>query len=302
MASHVIPRRIQYIIQFIYDYNNPSKSEIIRFLEEKDFKVSSRTIERDIERIRSDYGLEIVYNKAYNGYFIDEEKSVKVESFFKFLEIVTIADIFSESLLNSNKILDFVSFDDSKNFKGIQNLKEILVAVSQNKKLHFVHENFSANTFKEYVITPFLLKEYENRWYVIGVPEEMNEIRTFGVDRLTKLCVGKTSKLNKKSYYRQIEKFDKIIGLDFNDKEPTNIRLQVNGLHIKYMKSLPLHHSQIIHSENENGQCFVDFLLAPNYEFMTQILKIGNEVEVIYPNELRTTIKNILSDSLKKYL
>jgi len=60
MASHVIPRRIQYIIQFIYDYNYPSKSEIIRFLEEKDFKVSVSTLERDIERIRSDYELKIV--------------------------------------------------------------------------------------------------------------------------------------------------------------------------------------------------------------------------------------------------
>lgn len=301
MASHVIPRRIQYIIQFIYDYKNPSKSEIIRFLEEKDFKVSARTLERDIERIRSDYGLEIVYNKAYNGYFIDEDKSIKVDSFFKFLEIVTIADIFSESLLNSNKILDYVSFDDSKNFKGIENLKEILVAISQNKKLHFIHENFSANTFKEYVITPFLLKEYENRWYVIGVPEEMNEIRTFGVDRLTKLSVGKTSKLKKKSYLKQIKKFDNIIGLDFNDKEPAKIRLLVDGLHIKYMKSLPLHHSQVIHSENEKGQYFVDFLLVFNYEFMTQILKMGDEVEVIYPEELKEEIKRILNRTLKRY-
>ncbi len=283
MASHIIPSRIQFIIQFINDHKLPSKPEMIEFLKNKDFNISTRTLERDIERIRSDYGLEIVYNKAENGYYIDNDKSVKVESFFKFLEIVSIADIFSESLLNSNKILEYVSFDDSKGFKGIQYLKEILLAISQHKKLYFTHENFTANTIKEYVITPFLLKEYENRWYVIGVPEGYNEIRTFGVDRLTKLCIGKTSKLNKKSYYRQIEKFDNIIGLDFNDKEPTYIRLQVNGLHIKYMKSLPLHHSQIIHSENENGQCFVDFLLAPNYE-------------------LRTTIKNILSDSLKKYL
>ena len=133
MASHVIPRRIQYIIQFIYDYNYPSKSEIIRFLEEKDFKVSARTLERDIERIRSDYGLEIVYSKANSGYFIDKSKSVKVESFFKFLEIVTVADILSESLKDSNKILDYVSFDDSKNFKGIANLKEILIAIRQKE-------------------------------------------------------------------------------------------------------------------------------------------------------------------------
>jgi len=301
MASHVIPRRIQYIIQFIYDYNYPSKSEIIRFLEEKDFKVSARTLERDIERIRSDYGLEIVYSKANSGYFIDKSKSVKVESFFKFLEIVTVADILSESLKDSNKILDYVSFDDSKNFKGIANLKEILIAIRQKRKLHFAHENFWRDTLKKYEITPLLLKEYENRWYVIGVPEEMDEIRTFGIDRITELSLGTLSNLKRSQFKSQLKNFDNIIGLDFNQGEPTNIRLLVDGIHIKYMRSLPLHHSQNIHTENDKGEFFVDFFLIPNYEFTTQILKIGNEVEVIYPPELRDEIKNILTDSLKKY-
>ena len=302
MASHVIPRRIQYIIQFIYDYNYPSKSEIIRFLEEKDFKVSARTLERDIERIRSDYGLEIVYSKANSGYFIDKSKSVKVESFFKFLEIVTVADILSESLKDSNKILDYVSFDDSKNFKGIANLKEILIAIRQKRKLHFAHENFWRDTLKKYEITPLLLKEYENRWYVIGVPEDMNEIRTFGIDRITELTLGTLSKLKRSEFKVQLKSFDDIIGLDFNQGKPISIRLLVDGIHIKYMRSLPLHHSQNIHTENEKGQSFVDFHLIPNYEFITQVLKIGNEVEVIYPEEFRNEIKNILTDSLKKYL
>ena len=302
MASHVIPRRIQYIIQFIYDYNYPSKSEIIRFLEEKDFKVSARTLERDIERIRSDYGLEIVYSKANSGYFIDKSKSVKVESFFKFLEIVTVADILSESLKDSNKILDYVSFDDSKNFKGIANLKEILIAIRQKRKLHFAHENFWRDTLKKYEITPLLLKEYENRWYVIGVPEEMDEIRTFGIDRITELSLGTLSNLKRSEFKVQLKSFDDIIGLDFNQGKPISIRLLVDGIHIKYMRSLPLHHSQNIHTENEKGEFFVDFFLIPNYEFTTQILKIGNEVEVIYPPELRDEIKNILTDSLKKYL
>jgi len=148
MATHIISRRIQFIIQYIYDYNYPSKIDLLRFLNEKDFKVSPRTLERDIDRIRADFGLEIVYSKANQGYYIDKDKSVKVASFFKFLEIVTVADILSKSLKDSNKILDYVSFDDSKNFKGIENLKEILIAISQKRKLHFVHENFWRNTLK----------------------------------------------------------------------------------------------------------------------------------------------------------
>ena len=119
MGTHIITRRVKDIIQYIHDSKNPSKKRIIEFLQTRDFYVSSRTLDRDLERIRVDFGLDIAYNKFNDGYFINEEDSVKVSSFFKFLEIVTIADIFSDSLLNSNKILEYVSFDDSKSLKGL---------------------------------------------------------------------------------------------------------------------------------------------------------------------------------------
>ncbi|WP_445956552.1 helix-turn-helix transcriptional regulator [Yeosuana sp.] len=301
MGTHVTSRRIQNIIQFIYDNKYPSKTQIMGFLNEKDFVLSARTLERDFDTIRADFGLDIAYSKSNQGYFINEENSVKVDSFFKFLELVTVADILSESLRDSHKILNYVSFDDSKYFKGIENLKDILVAISKNRKLSFIHENFELNTFKKYEITPLLLKEYENRWYVIGVPEEMTEIRTFGVDRITDISLGKTSKLKRKNFDAQINSFDNVIGLYFKDNKPLNIRLLVDELHIKYMKSLPLHKSQVIHSKNENGQSFVDFKLDPNYEFMTQILKIGSEAEVVYPIELREEIKNVLTKTLERY-
>lgn len=302
MSTHNISRRIQSIIQFIYDFNYPSKTEMIEFLEEKDFKVSARTLERDIDRIRSDFGLEIIYSKANNGYYIDKNKSVKVESFFRFLEIVSIANIFSESLQNSNKIMDYVSFDDSKNFIGIDSLKEVLLAINQKRILHFTHENFEENTFKNYTINPILLKEYENRWYVIGVPNKIDEIRTFGIDRITDLKLGEISNANQSKFKNQLNNFNNVIGLFFSDEDPVNVRLLVDNPHIKYMKTLPLHHSQIIHSKNEKGQCFVDFVLIPNYEFKTQILKMGSEVEVIFPENLRLEIKSTLKRTLSKYL
>jgi predicted DNA-binding transcriptional regulator YafY len=169
MSTHFISRRIQLLIQIINDYSFPSKETIIELLIDKDFKVSPRTLERDIERIRTDFGLEIEYSKKENGYFINEDKSVKVESFFKLLEIITVADIFTESLRDSNKILDYVSFDDSKFFRGVQNLKLLLIAIDKDKEVSFIHENYIKNTSRKYKIKPLILKEYENRWYVVGV-------------------------------------------------------------------------------------------------------------------------------------
>lgn len=301
MATHFISRRIQYLIQFVYDSTYPSKATILSHLKEKDFNISSRTLERDLERIRSDFGLEIAYNKIEDGYYIDEEKSVKVNSFFKFLEIVSVAEIFSNSLKDSNKILEYVSFDDSKSFRGVEHIRPILLAITQNRKISFTHENFELKTFKHYQITPFLLKEYENRWYVIGVPNDMTEIRTFGIDRISNIAIKGLSKLKKQKYHSQLDRFDNVIGLHIKDTEPIEISLLVNDVHIKYLESLPLHTSQIILPKNGNGQFEVKYLLVPNYEFKTQILKMGPEAEVLSPISLKKEIITILKYTLKRY-
>lgn len=301
MANYIISRRLQHIIQFVYDTRYPSKKTIIVFLKDKDFNLTGRTLDRDFEHIRADFGLEIAYSRAHNGYFIDEEKSVKVASFFKFLELVTLADIFSSSLKDSLTILDYVSFDDSKSFKGITHLKDILLAINQKRKLQFTHENFENNTFKPYIITPFLLKEYENRWFVIGAPDGLDDIRTFGVDRLYDLSIGKRSTLNKKTYKSKLDNFKHIVGIDFKDGIPEPISILVNDLHIKYMASLPLHSSQVIHPKDVNGKHRVDFNLIPNYEFKMQLLKIGDDVVVLSPKTLKDNIKSLLSKTLKRY-
>jgi len=302
MATHVISRRIQYIIQYIYDTHFPSKNNMIEILRDNDFLISPRTFDRDLERIRADFGLVILYDKQKDGYYIHKDKSVKVASFFKFLEIVTVADIFSASLKDSSKILDYVSFDDSKSFKGVHNLKSILIAISLNQQIRFVHENYANKTLKDYIISPLLLKEYENRWYVIGIPDETNEIRTFGLDRITNIILGETTSIRKTDYKQQLAIFNSIIGLDYENSKPIEIRLRVNELHINYMRSLPIHHSQVIHdTKNEEGQHFVDFFLVPNYEFKSQVLKMGVEAVVISPETLKVEIKGMLKAALKQY-
>jgi predicted DNA-binding transcriptional regulator YafY len=300
MSKYGIPLSFQYIIQFVYDKNYPTKEEIIDHLKERDQKVSSRTLERYLGKIRADLGVEIVYHHQNRGYFIDENNSVKVDSFFKFLEIVQVADIFSKSLKDSNTILEYVSFDDSKSFKGIHYLKDILLAIKEHRTITFQHENYWRNDIKEYTLTPLILKEYLNRWYVIcGL--DNSEIRTFGIDRISNVMIKKTSVKKREEYSEKLEKFKFTVGLTYGEGEPEKVSLLVDELHVKYLRSLPLHHSQIIHKKNKENKHQVDFYLYPNYEFKTQILKIGPEVEVLSPQYFRDEIVKMLKDTISVY-
>jgi predicted DNA-binding transcriptional regulator YafY len=300
MSKYAIPLSFQYVIQFVYDKNYPTKEEIIDHLKDRDQKVSSRTLERYFSQIRADLGVEIVYHHQNRGYFIDEENSVKVDSFFKFLEIVQVADIFTKSLKDSNDILEYVSFDDSKNFKGIDNLKAILLAIKDNRTITFLHENYEKETNKKYSITPLILKEYLNRWYVVGAFNK-NEIRTFGIDRISDLEIKETSNVKRVDYQERLDKFKHTVGLTYWEGDPQKVSLLVDELHVKYLRSLPLHHSQVILPKNKNSKHQVDYFIYPNYEFMTQILKIGVEVEVLSPKSLRDEIKSVLLKTIENY-
>ena len=302
MSNYFISLRLQLLIQFVKDQQYPTKEDILSFFEDKDQAISKRTLERYIENIRADFGLEIEWSPKERGYFINEEKSIKVDSFFKLLEIIQIADIFSKGLKDSHQILEYVSFDDSKNFRGINLLKDFLLAINQERDISFIHENYERKSKKEYNITPLLLKEYLNRWYIIGAIPDSDAIRTFGIDRLSEVEIIGVSTKKRATYKEHLAKFNNVVGLTYNNNEPQKISLLVNELHVKYMRSLPLHNSQVIHPKNNKGQHQVDYHLIPNYEFETQILKIGKDVEVIYPESLRNKIINVLKSSLNKYL
>lgn len=301
MSKYHISRRLQFVIQFINDENYASKERILDFLTKKDISVSPRTLERDFEKIQSDFGIELTYDKQQNGYYIDKEKSVKVESFFKFLELVTLTDVFSDGLKGSQKILDYVYFDDSSHLIGIDNLETILLGIKQERDLEFTHYNFHRDTYNTKVITPIIVKEYINRWYVIGVPKGEKEIRTYGIERISNIKLGKFSKLNKAPFLEQTKRFDNVIGLNYSQNQPEHIVLKVTDRHKKYLESLPIHHSQKITPSLEEGFWLVSYYLIPNYEFKIEILKMSIETEVLEPEFFRNEIKLELQKIINKY-
>jgi len=127
----------------------------------------------------------------------------------------------------------------------------------------------------------------------------MSEIRTFGIDRISDISIKGFSKLNKQKYKNQLKRFDDIIGLHIKNTEPIEIGLVVNDVHIKYLESLPLHSSQVIQPKNNKGQHIVKYLLIPNYEFKTQILKMADQAKVLSPDSLKKEIQNMLRNTLK---
>jgi predicted DNA-binding transcriptional regulator YafY len=298
MAKNEPLKRYFYEIEFIRTKTVPSLKEIVYYLENRDVYTSIRTAERDIEQIRNNFGINIIYDPLERGYYIDEDTSPNLQSFMRFLEIANTADILLKGIKQTKDFIKDIEFDLRGGLLGTENLRMLLEAVNNLKKIQFTHYNYLTNKETKVLMDPYFLKEYLGRWYIVGLRDD-NEIRTYGIDRITELAITKEG-FDKTKEAKARANFDSIIGLVYSYGKPQRVILSFTPQQGRYVKSLQWHHSQKILVDNET-EFRISLFVIPNYELFQQILMHGADVEVIEPEWLRKDIKSKIMDALLKY-
>lgn len=299
MSKHGEIRRYSLILEIIRNNHYPNFQTIKEHLYGCGFQVGDRTIQRDIEQIRYDFGVEVVYDHYKKGYWIDTDASVNLESFFHFLEIVNTAQLLTESLLESKDTLRSISFGTGGGLKGIENLRPLLFAIRECRIIRFNHYNFTTEKTTEYTVKPYLLREYQNRWYVVGIAENLKELRIFGIDRISKLKVV-TETFVPNPLLNPVALFEQTIGLVFSGNTVQEVVLSFTPVQGKYVKTLPWHKSQKILVDNDR-ECRISLQVIPNLELTQEILKHGMSVKVLKPDWLVEEIRMQLQDALDQY-
>ncbi len=298
MSSQGTIKRYILTVEKINSQKHPSFSDLKDYLHQHGFEISGRTLQRDIEQIRIEFGVEIRYDRLKNGYFIDKEASIDLDTFLGFLDTVATADLLTQSLKESKSAMRYISFESEGSFLGVGYLKDILFAIKNKRRISFIHHNYISGTRKQYEINPYLLKEYQNRWYVIGEVDGKH-FRTFGIDRLEELNI--TTEV-----YRAMKGedpsllFENVIGLSLEEGKVEEVILSFHPVQGKYVKSLPLHKSQKILQDDKNA-LVISMNLILNFELRQKILMMGNSVKVLKPLLLAREIKKALTLALKQY-
>ncbi|MRX62587.1 helix-turn-helix transcriptional regulator [Maribacter luteus] len=302
MANYKLLKRLERSIYLIKNLPGISKGEILeRLRNDYDQEISDRTLERDFEILKTDFGLEIQYDRSKRGYVLDDDPE-RIATFFKFAELSSLAEIYETGLKDYKTFQKWVIPDDSSGFYGLQNMKPILKGITLAQKIRFTKMNFFHDDSKEYIVSPFRLKEFLNRWYLIAVPDGMEEIRTFGLDRIRNVHILKKKGSKFKNIEIQLNQFREVVGLTYSLEPLQKIVLKVTNEQIKYLRSLPLHHSQVcIDDHYKDGWGRVNYELKPNYEFMAEILKLGASAVILEPLALREKITEQITIMHKLY-
>lgn len=303
MKTYQRIKRWEILLKLIRRKPYLSKKEIIFILQgQYEIHITSRTLERDLNLIIHEFGVLISYDRNKKGYHITQDSEDQLLNFLQFAGRIFLGDLFRDALKDFKDITNQVKPEDYSYYEGVNHLQSILLALRNHLEISFIHESFQRNTRTTYRITPFQLREYERRWYVVGVPQKENHIKTFGLSRISNLKTLGLASLNPKEFSEQLKKFNRVIGLNYDAHEKTEfIRLAVEPGQYKYLSSLPLHKSQSQEGKLPDGRVEVSLFVIPNYELKMQILKLGDKVEVLEPKFLREEIGEIIRKSHNRY-
>jgi len=290
--------RLALILEFLNEHKYLTLKKLNELLSESDYGISERTLSRDFKKLDDEFGIAISYDKQQKAYFIDKKQSVEVESFLRLIELVTTTNLLVNSLKEGKNSLKYIAFDNQK-LLGIEHLKPLLEAIKNNEIVKIKHRGFEKNKAKEHIVQPYFLKEYLNRWYLVGTKNNESKLYKFGIDRI------KDVKFTGEKFVRNPdinpdEYFDFTIGISLTENKPQIVELSFTPQQGKYIKTLPLHHSQEILVDNDK-ELRISLKVIRNFELSQEILKYGDTVKVLKPKELVDEIKRNYRNALKKY-
>jgi predicted DNA-binding transcriptional regulator YafY len=310
----------------------PSKQELREACEENLFgtnygeHICDSTIEKDLFNMRMDHDAPIKYSKKHNGYYYedpsysindiplteDDLESIQfavntlqqfreVDMFKQFGQaidkIVDRVAIESKQSLNSENPI--VQFETAYSSGGNEFLPPLYEAIISKNKVIFNYKSFKSTDFKERIVSPLLLKEYRNRWYLISFDESKNDIITFALERMLNLESIKENSTIPSSFNPK-EYFEYSTGITAYKGEPELIEIKADSISAKYILSQPFHHSQKLISEYNEYSIF-QLKVFISEELIRSFLSFGGEIEVLSPANLRSVIKQRSSELFQKY-
>lgn len=301
-------------------------SETLYELEGITSGVSKRTIQADIQLMRSDklgYNAPIIVkdkrfyvyeDTSYsitkapiNNADVDKMKEIVgvLKQFNAFNYFDEMSDMIARLENNLNKSTkqsgNNIQLESNKLVKGLECIPPLYQAVLNKRALLIEYKSFKASQPQQGIYYPYLLKEYRNRWFLICKAKKRPGILNLALDRIIEF----QELPNEEFVIYQGVDFDRyyndLIGVTKSERDrPHKVILEFHNDHAPYVITKPLHHSQVLIEKKEKTTVFrIDVVL--NFELEREILGFGECVKLIYPRLLISKIKNRLSSANSLY-
>lgn len=252
-------------------------------------KYAWRTFMNHKDDILELFGINIACRKSTNSYYIADREELKTAIGFKrwIFDALSLSNQLNESVALKDRIIL------EENRSGQEFVSTILEAMRDNKMITFCYKPFwregdyVSNLFH---IEPYALKYFIRRWYLLAKYGD-SPLKVYALDRMQDIDIEFESFTMPEDFNAEAF-FSSCFGIIVGEEEPQQIKIKVDDFQAKYLRSLPLHHSQKEIKQTEDYTVF-SFYLRPTFDFIQELLALGETVEVLSPRDLRAKISHI---------
>ncbi|PHN00645.1 helix-turn-helix transcriptional regulator [Flavilitoribacter nigricans] len=301
-------------------------SDALYEYEGKDAEVSKRTVQLDIQMMRSDklgYNAPIVvYDRKFYTYeeedftitdvpLNESDMSILSESvemlrqfkdFSLFSELGGVIQRLEDRIYTEKTHQPaIIHLDKNENLKGLEHLDTLYQSILKKIVLRITYQSFTARSSSVLPFHAYILKEFNNRWFVVGRKDGEERIFTLALDRIIQIIYDlsipyRMENFDAAAFYRNT--FGVTV---MTDRQLISVELKVDRSNAPYVLTKPFHHSQQLLERYEDGSILISIYVHHNYELERLILGFGQSVEVLKPRVLRRRIQYILRNALQNY-
>jgi proteasome accessory factor B len=242
-----------------------------------ELNITVRSVNNFNRRLANEFGIAVENNRrGENQYFINKSKSRRYEDFINYINNLNAPSIIAEAFVDTGEFGRHLIFHQNWNKIGwMKYFNEIVKAINDQHPIKIQCFNHRKEKTEIITLQPYWMKQNAYfRWYVIGFE---NEQATFpiivGCDKILELTVEDSIFPRKKDLEAFRQEFENLLGVYlYPDKEAELVRIECTHFQAHYLKSMPLHGSQTIESENEEVTIF-RYSLQINHEFAYELLR-----------------------------
>ncbi|MGN7820436.1 helix-turn-helix transcriptional regulator [Chitinophaga sp. 22536] len=305
---------IDKVSEALYDYEGMEKG------------ISRRTIQADIQMMRSDklgYNAPIIIvEKKYYTYedadysitniplsehdlsrmteAVEVLKQFKGFSHFQHLNAV-VQKLEGHVYASAHDQRTVIDFEKNEHLRGLSHLGMIYDAIVREQTMLLKYQSFRAKSASIMHFHAWWLKEFKNRWFVVGTKNDSPAIVTLALDRIEELKIDETTSYRPNDQgHTPEEYYQHTIGPTVAKIRPMKATILVTPEHAPYVLTKPLHRSQKVESVGPEGTT-ISVVIEHNLELEREILGFADGMKVLGPERLRANIQRKLQRAAGNY-
>lgn len=193
-----------------------------------------------------------------------------------------------------------IDFEKNEHLKGLEHIETLYQAIIKKCAVELSYQSFKARAANTFDFHPYYLKEYRNRWFVLGRKKKDSDIMNLALDRIIDIKPCEAKYVSREDF-NLADFLNNVVGVTVNKNgNAEKVIFLADNQTAPYISTKPVHHSQQVIEVLPHGVVF-SIHVQLNFELERELLGFGDRIKVIAPERLKKNMKRIFEQALDSY-